>query len=130
VQWNIPSQFEARPEEAEVRSEEARSSVAPTYTDGKDVENKRAYNMRVKNKPQKYRYGEEDNDYLEKNQRADPPRRGRPTKREPEEARQFNPYEKAPYKKRKSYIGDPELKEESPLREEPGRSSGKWESDE
>ena len=87
--------------------------MTPVYVDNKDIENnKRAYNMRVKTKPQKYRYGEDEYDYAEKPQRSDPPRRGRPTKRDPEEARreQTNPYEKAPYKKRKSYIGDPELK--------------------
>jgi hypothetical protein len=56
------------------------------YNDAKDVENnKRAYNMRVKNKPQKFRYGEEEYDYAEKPQRTDPPRRGRPsTKRDNE----------------------------------------------
>jgi len=60
--------------------------MAPTFTDAKDVENnKRAYNIRAKNKPQKYRYGEEEYDYVEKIQRADPPRRGRPsTKRDPD----------------------------------------------
>jgi hypothetical protein len=68
-----------------VRSEEAKSMTL-AYNDAKDVENnKRAYNMRVKNKPQKFRYGEEEYDYAEKPQRTDPPRRGRPsTKRDNE----------------------------------------------
>lgn len=117
-----------------MRSEEQKSAALP-YPDPKDVENnRRAYNMRVKTKPQKYRYGEEEYDYVEKTQRVDPPRRGRPsTKRDNEEPRreQVNPYEKAPYKKRRPYIGDAEQngKEESPMREEPGRSSAKWDSD-
>lgn len=62
-----------------MRSEETKGIVL-TYGDSKDVENnKRAYNMRIKTKPQKYRYGEEEYDYAEKPQRAEPPRRGRPS---------------------------------------------------
>lgn len=95
--------------------------------------------MRVKTKPQKYRYGlEEEYDYVEKPAgRPDAPRRGRPSSKRDHDAEfrrveQPNPYEKAPYKKRKPYVGDVSEhngKEESPMREEPGRSA-KWESDE
>lgn len=67
--------------------------------DLKDLENnKKAYNMRTKTKPQKYRYNiEEEYDYAEKSiNRTEAPRRGRPaSRRENEESRraeQYNPY--------------------------------------
>lgn len=127
MQWALQGTFETKPEENDVRSEEARS-INPSLPDSKDQENnKRAYNIRAKTKPQKYRYSlEEEYDYGEKAvPRADVPRRGRPAiKRDPDHDRrpeQVNPYEKAHYKKRKTnpiLEGNHEqaVKEESPLR--------------
>jgi hypothetical protein len=86
--------------------------------------------MRAKAKPNKFRYtGEDEYDYGEKvTPKHEGPKRGRPsTKRDvdPEMRRDMsNPYEKAPYKKRRSHL---EPKDES-VKDEHNRSSAKWES--
>ena len=74
---------------------------------------------------------EEEYDYGDRTQKAEGPRRGRPTaKKDPDsEPRRdtSNPYEKAPYKKRR--LPPEEVKEESVGKEEGVRSSMKWESE-
>ena len=89
--------------------------------------------MRVKTKPQKYRYNnEEDYEYGEKvTARIDAPKRGRPSsRRDTDELKKdvVNPYEKAPYKKRKHYNVEQDPKDESLGRDEVNRGSAKWES--
>lgn len=86
VQWALQSSLEQRPEEAEVRSEEARS-VNPTPSEVRDQDNsKRGYNMRAKIKPQKYRNMEDEFDYGDKSQKFEAPKRGRPSLKKDYEA--------------------------------------------
>jgi hypothetical protein len=63
-----------------VRSEEGKS-INTGFNDPKEQEgSKKAYNIRSKSKPQKYKYGEDDFEYTEKViGRPDGPRRGRPS---------------------------------------------------
>jgi hypothetical protein len=63
VQWALQSSLEQKQEEIECRSEEPRSAN-PTPAESREQDtSKRAYNMRAKSKPQKYRNMEDDYDY-------------------------------------------------------------------
>ena len=64
-----------------------------------------AYNMRIKQKPQKYRYNNIDDDF-DYGEKSSSNRRGRPAGRKDPDS-PSNPYKKVFYKKRRSYIDDP-----------------------
>ncbi len=87
--------------------------------------------MRAKIKPQKYRNMEDEFDYGDKSQKFEAPKRGRPSLKKDYEAQgrrdTTNPYEKAPYKKRRSHLqAEQEGNKDESVKDEAARSSAKW----
>ena len=96
----------------EAKSEENRSINPPAYDVREPMNPNKAYNIRTKAKPQKFKYSLEDQyEYGEKlSVKQEPTRRGRPSGKrdlDGEYRREPNPYEKGLYKKRRSYHDDP-----------------------